>query len=185
MSDKPTLSQQELLDTLKKRFEKNTQRHPDMEWPTVLTKLEANPKQIDVLHEMEITGGEPDVVALPEAKSGEIIFVDCAAESPTGRRSCCYDQDALNSRKEHKPAKAAVEWAAEIGIELLSEAQYRAFQQFGKFDTKTSSWIATPAAIRKLGGGLFCDWRYGHVFTYHNGVESYYAARGFRGLLRI
>ena len=134
---------------------------------------------------MELTGGEPDVVVFPEDKSSRLFFVDCSAESPSGRRSCCYDLEALESRKEHRPAASAVEWAEDMGIELLSEEQYRQLQQFGKFDTKTSSWVKTPAEIRKLGGALFCDCRYDHVFVYHNGASSYYAARGFRGLLTV
>ncbi len=183
--NKKELSKEELLDILETRFEKNKKRHPGLKWSTVIQKLQANPDKIDILHEMEITGGEPDVVAMDEADSGKIYFVDCSAESPTGRRSCCYDQAALDARKENKPAKAAVEWAEQMGAELLTEDQYRRLQQFGRFDAKTSSWVTTPAAIRKLGGAIFCDWRYDHVFTYHNGASSYYAARGFRALLSL
>ncbi len=184
-STKTELSKDELIGILKSRFEKNMKRHQELDWHTVLAKLESNPDKLDVLHEMEITGGEPDVVVFSMEKAGGLVFVDCSPESPAGRRSCCYDLEALDSRKEHKPAKSAFEWAQEIGIELLSEDQYRQLQQVGKFDTKTSSWILTPAQIRKLGGALFCDRRYEHVFVYHNGASSYYAARGFRGLLRL
>ncbi|MBN7812146.1 DUF4256 domain-containing protein [Algoriphagus sp. H41] len=182
---KKELSKEELLAILALRFEKNKKRHPDLQWALVLQKLEAQPDKIDILHEMETTGGEPDVVALQTGEADELCFVDCAAESPSGRRSCCYDLEALESRKEHKPANAAVEWAEQIGSELLTEEQYRQLQQFGKFDAKTSSWVRTPESIRKLGGAIFCDWRYGQVFTYHNGASSYYAARGFRTLLRL
>ena len=182
---KEELSQEELLSILKTRFEKNMQRHKGMDWEAVRAKLESNPQKIDSLHDMETTGGEPDVVVLAEGKSGEVIFIDCSAESPAGRRSCCFDLEAWESRKQNKPATNAMEMAAEMKIEILSEEQYRALQQVGKFDTKTSSWIKTPAAIRKLGGALFCDRRYDHVFLYHNGADSYYAARGFRGLLRV
>ena len=148
-------------------------------------KLESNPDKLWSLHEMEKTEGEPDVVTLSSGKKGEYIFMDCSPESPKGRRSICYDHEALESRKENKPENSAVQMAADMGIDLLSEEHYRELQKFGKLDTKTSSWIQTPADIRKLGGALFCDWRYGHVFTYHNGAESYYAARGFRSMLRI
>ncbi|WP_256012373.1 DUF4256 domain-containing protein [Desertivirga xinjiangensis] len=175
---------EELLNTLKSRFEKNMNRHKGMEWAKVQAKLEASPEKLWVLDEMEVTGGEPDVVDF-DKKTGEIIFYDCSAESPKGRRSICFDQDALNSRKEHKPADSAMNMAKNMGIEILSEEQYRALQQLGEFDKKTSSWIQTPAPIRKLGGALFCDRRYDHVFLYHNGAESYYAARGFRGSLRV
>jgi len=176
--------QKELFSSLKARFEKNMNRHKGIEWAKVQAKLEANPEKFWSLNEMERTGGEPDVVDY-DKKTGEYIFYDCAAESPKERRSLCYDRDALNSRKEAKPKDSAVNMAAAMGIELLSEEQYRELQQLGEFDTKTSSWIITPPAIRKLGGALFCDRRYNHVFTYHNGAESYYAARGFRGSLRI
>ena len=173
-----------LLQTLKTRFEKNKSRHQGLEWAAVQTKLEANPEKLWSLHAMESTGGEPDLVE-QDKNSGEFVFYDCAAESPNGRRSLCYDHEALESRKANKPENSAMEMAAEMGIELLSEAQYRSLQQLGKFDTKTSSWLKTPAEIRKLGGAIFGDWRYGQVFVYHNGAESYYAARGFRVLLRI
>jgi hypothetical protein len=176
--------QKELFSSLKARFEKNMNRHKGIEWAKVQAKLEANPEKFWSLNEMERTGGEPDVVDY-DKKTGEYIFYDCSAESPKERRSLCYDRDALNSRKEAKPKDSAVNMAAAMGIELLSEEQYRELQQLGEFDTKTSSWIITPPAIRKLGGALFCDRRYNHVFTYHNGAESYYAARGFRGSLRI
>lgn len=175
---------QELLATLKQRFEKNMSRLHGIDWAKVQTKLEANPKKLWVLDEMEITGGEPDVVGYDE-KTGEYIFFDCSAETPKNRRSICYDHEALEARKEHKPANSAINMAAEMGIEILSEAEYRELQKLGKFDTKTSSWIKTPAEIRKLGGALFCDYRYGTVFVYHNGAESYYAARSFRGSLRV
>lgn len=174
----------ELLKTLKTRFEKNMGRHKGMEWAKVQARLEANPGKLWSLDDMETTGGEPDVVGF-DKKSGEYIFYDCAAESPSGRRSLCYDREALNSRKEHKPKNNAMDVAAEMGIEILTEEQYRELQQLGKFDTKTSSWVKTPAAIRKLGGAVFCDRRYDTVFLCHNGAESYYAARGFRGLLRV
>jgi hypothetical protein len=175
---------EELLKTLKVRFEKNRQRHKGIEWDKVQAKLEANTDKLWTLDDMETTGGEPDVVGY-DKKTGEYIFYDCSAESPKGRRSVCFDGDALASRKEHKPANSAMEMAADMGIELLSEEEYRALQQLGSFDLKTSSWIQTPAAVRKLGGALFCDRRYDQVFLYHNGAESYYAARGFRGSLRV
>lgn len=175
---------QELLRVLKARFEKNSSRHNGLEWNNVQARLEANLGKLWSLHEMEITGGEPDVVG-QDKKTGEYLFYDCAAESPKGRRSLCYDRKALDSRKEHKPADSAMDMAAAMGIELLNEEQYRALQKLGKFDTKTSSWIITPPDIRKLGGALFGDYRYGTVFVYHNGAESYYAARGFRGSLRV
>lgn len=174
----------ELISILKVRFEKNMGRHKDLEWTKVQAKLEANTEKLWSLDEMENTGGEPDVVAY-DKKTDEYIFFDCSAESPKGRRSVCYDHEALEARKEHKPENSAVEMAADMGIELLTEEQYRALQQLGEFDKKTSSWITTPADIRKLGGGLFCDRRYNTVFLYHNGAESYYAARGFRGALRV
>jgi hypothetical protein len=173
-----------LLKTLKSRFEKNMNRHKGLEWANVQARLEANPEKLWSLDEMEITGGEPDVVG-QDKTTGEYIFYDCSAESPKGRRSVCYDREALESRKEHKPANSAMDMAADIGIEILTEEQYRELQQLGAFDTKTSSWIITPPAIRKLGGALFGDCRYGHVFIYHNGAESYYGARGFRGSLRV
>lgn len=175
---------EELLQTLKARFEKNMNRHPGLEWADVQAKLEANPEKLWSLHEMEETGGEPDVVG-HDGKTGEYIFYDCSAESPKGRRSVCYDREALESRKEHKPKSSAVEMAAAMGIELLTEEQYRELQQLGNFDMKTSSWVITPERIRRLGGALFCDRRYDTVFVYHNGAESYYAARGFRGSLRV
>jgi hypothetical protein len=169
---------------LKARFEKNMKRHKGLEWAKVQAKLEANAEKLWTLDEMEITGGEPDVVGL-DKKTGEYIFYDCSAESPKGRRSVCYDGEALASRKEHKPKDSAIDMAAAMGIELLTEEQYRELQELGDFDTKTSSWVITPSAIRELGGALFCDRRYDHVFVYHNGAESYYAARGFRGSLRV
>jgi len=173
-----------LLKTLETRFEKNMNRHKGLAWSQVQAKLESNPKKMWSLHEMERTGGEPDVVG-HDKKTGEHIFYDCSAESPNGRRSVCYDREALDSRKEHKPADCAMDMAAGLGIELLSEEQYRELQKLGNFDTKTSSWVKTPADIRKLGGALFCDRRYDTVFVYHNGAESYYAARAFRGSLRV
>ena len=179
-----TEQREELLDILKARFEKNMNRHKGLEWTQVQAKLEANGEKLWSLNEMEQTGGEPDVVDY-DKKTGEYIFYDCSAESPKGRRSFCYDREALDSRKEHKPENNAVDAAAAMGIELLTEEQYRQLQQLGKFDTKTSSWIKTPSNIRKLGGAVFCDRRYDHVFLYHNGAESYYAARGFRGSLRV
>ncbi len=175
---------EELLSTLKARFDKNRNRHEGVEWTKVQARLKANAVKLWILDEMEITGGEPDVVGY-DKNTGEYIFYDCSAESPKGRRSVCYDHEALESRKEHKPGNSAVEMAAEMGIELLTEEQYRDLQTFGNFDTKTSSWIVTPLAIRKLGGAIFGDYRYGTIFVYHNGAESYYAARGFRGLLRV
>ena len=172
----------ELLNTLKTRFEKNMNRHKGLEWAKVQAKLED--KKLWSLSEMERTGGEPDVVGY-DKKSGEFIFYDCSAESPKGRRSICYDHEALESRKEHKPGNSAVGMATDMGIELLTEEQYRELQQLGNFDLKTSSWVATPPEIRKLGGALYCDRRYNHIFLYHNGAESYYAVRGFRGSLRV
>lgn len=180
----PTEQREALLGTLKARFEKNKGRHKGLEWNNVQARLEADPGKMWSLNEMEITGGEPDVVG-HDKKTGAYIFFDCSAESPKGRRSLCYDDEALESRKEHKPEDSAVNRAATMGIELLTEEQYRELQQLGAFDLKTSSWIVTPAAVRKLGGALFCDRRYDHVFLYHNGAESYYAARGFRGSLRV
>jgi len=175
---------EELLETLKIRFEKHMNRHQDLSWANVQAKLDASAKKLWSLHEMERTGGEPDVVS-HDQKTGEYIFYDCSAESPKGRRSICYDDEALAARKEHKPADSAVNMAEAMGIELLTEAEYRELQKLGNFDTKTSSWVKTPAAIRKLGGAVFCDRRYDTVFLYHNGAESYYAGRGFRGSLRI
>ena len=174
----------ELLKTLKARFEKNMNRHKGVEWNKVQARIEANDEKLWSLNEMEKTGGEPDVVAY-DKKTGEYVFYDCSAESPKERRSLCYDREALNSRKEHKPANSAMDMAVAMGIELLTEEQYRMLQQLGNFDLKTSSWITTPADIRKLGGALFCDRRYNTVFVYHNGADSYYAARGFRGSLKI
>ncbi len=179
-----TKQREELLRTLQSRFEKNMNRHPGVAWAQVQAKLEANAEKLWSVHEMERTGGEPDVVG-HDKKTGEMIFYDCAAESPKERRSLCYDREALQSRKENKPKGNAVEMAAAMGVEILSEEQYRELQKLGAFDLKTSSWVKTPAAIRKLGGALFCDCRYDTVFTYHNGAESYYAARGFRGGLRV
>jgi hypothetical protein len=187
MSTKKKLSAEQrsaLLSTLKARFEKNKHRHTGIEWTNVQAKLEANQEKLWSLNEMETTGGEPDVVGI-DKKTGEYIFYDCSAESPKGRRSVCYDHEALESRKEHKPENSAFEMAADMGIELLTEEQYRELQKLGSFDTKTSSWILTPANIRKLGGAVFMDRRYDTVFLYHNGAESYYAARGFRGSLRV
>jgi hypothetical protein len=186
-SDKKELSAEqrsELLDTLKARFEKNQNRHKGIEWALVQAKLQSNARKLWSLHEMERTGGEPDVVGY-DKQTGEYVFYDCAAESPQGRRNLCYDREAWESRKEHKPENNVVDVAAAMGIELLTEEQYRALLQLGNFDTKTSSWVWTPSAIRDLGGALFCDRRYDHVFVYHNGAQSYYAARGFRGSLRI
>jgi hypothetical protein len=173
-----------LLGTLKARFEKNMNRHRDLEWAKIQTQLQADSERLRSLDEMESTGGEPDIVG-HDKKVGEYIFYDCSAESPKGRRSVCYDREALESRKEHKPKGNAIDMAAAMGIELLTEEQYRELQKLGNFDTTTSSWVTTPSDIRKLGGALFCDRRYGHVFVYHNGAESYYAARGFRGSLRV
>jgi hypothetical protein len=175
---------QELLGTLKTRFEKNLARHPGLEWAKVQAKLETNGEKLWSLAEMERTGGEPDVVGLDQ-KSGDYIFCDCSAETPKDRRNLCYDRDALESRKEFKPKDTALDVAAAMGIEILLEEEYRHLQTLGKYDTKTSSWVKTPAEIRKLGGALFCDRRYDHVFTYHNGADSYYAVRGFRGSLKV
>jgi hypothetical protein len=176
--------QEELLSLLKKRFEKNSQRHEGLDWSKVQTKLEAHPQKLYALHEMEATGGEPDVVG-HDQKTDEYLFFDCVSESPKGRRSVCYDHQALESRKEHKPKDSALHMAQTMGVELLTEQEYRQLQQLGKFDAKSSSWIQTPEAIRKLGGAIFCDFRYDHVFVYHNGAESYYAVRGFRASLRV
>ena len=177
----------ELFGILKNRFEKNKARHKGIEWSSVQAKLEKGAdEKLWSLQEMEMTGGEPDVITIGnDKKTGEYIFCDCSAESPKGRRSLCYDHEALESRKEHKPKDNAIDMAAAIGIEVLTEEQYRELQKLGEFDTKTSSWVKTPDAIRELGGAVFCDRRYDQVFLYHNGAESYYAARGFRGLLRI
>jgi hypothetical protein len=173
-----------LLQTLKARFGRNSRRHVGIAWAQVQARLDGNPRALQSLHEMETSGGEPDVIG-HDATTGHCTFCDCAAESPAGRRSVCYDRDALESRKEHRPHDSAVDMAAAMGIELLTEAQYRQLQQLGDFDTRTSSWIATPPDVRALGGALFCDRRYGKVFVYHNGAQSYYAARGFRGSLRV
>jgi hypothetical protein len=182
--DLPAKQRTELLTTLKARFEKNMDRHKVLEWTKVQTRLEANPEKLWSLNEMEVTGGEPDVVGF-DKKTGEYVFHDCAAESPKGRRSLCYDREALDARKENKPKDSAIDMAAAMGIDLLTEEQYRELQKLGNFDTKTSSWVKTPPEIRKLGGALFCDRRYNTVFLYHNGADSYYAARGFRGSLKI
>ena len=176
--------QEELLIILKGRFEKHMNRHQGFQWSEIQARLTAAPEKLWSLNEMEITGGEPDVVSYDD-KTGEYIFYDCSAESPKGRRSVCYDNDALESRKQHKPENSAEGMAAEMGIEILTEAQYKELQQYGKFDTKTSSWLKTPNDIRELGGAIFGDWRYGNIFIYHNGAESYYASRGFRGLLKV
>lgn len=175
---------EELFKILKARFEKHMNRHKGLEWSKVQEKLEANPKKLWSLDEMESSEGEPDVVGY-DKKTDEYLFFDCSPESPKGRRSLCYDRDALNSRKEHKPATSVLDMADEMGIELLTEEQYRELQQLGEFDRKTSSWVQTPEKIRKLGGAIFCDNRFGTIFTYCNGAESYYAARGFRGCLRV
>ena len=175
---------EELLKTLKARFEKHMNRHKGLDWDDVQAKLEANPKKLRSLHEMERTGGEPDVVDY-DKKAGEFIFYDCSKQSPKGRRSLCYDREALESRKENKPDGNALDMAADMGIELLTEEEYRALQKLGEFDTTTSSWVKTPADIRERDGALFGDRRYGHVFIYHNSAPSYYAARGFRGSLRV
>jgi len=175
---------EELIRVLKARFEKNMSRHKGLEWAKLQAKLEANAEKLWSLNEMEKTGGEPDVVG-HDKNTGEYIFYDCSAESPKSRRSVCYDREGLESRKEHKPENNAIDMASDMGIELLTEEQYRELQKFGNFDTKTSSWIKTPTQIRKLGGALFCDRRYDHIFVYHNGAESYYGVRGFRGSLRV
>ncbi|WP_178022098.1 DUF4256 domain-containing protein [uncultured Paenibacillus sp.] len=175
---------EELLQALKARFEKNMSRHPGLEWADVQAKLVAQPEKLGSLHEMERTGGEPDVIGYNE-QTEQFLFVDCSAETPKGRRSICYDHEALESRKQHKPEDSAVNMAEAMGIELLTEEEYRDLQKLGPFDMKTSSWIKTPAPIRKLGGALFCDRRYDTVFVYHNGAESYYGARGFRGVLKV
>ncbi|MCH1625311.1 DUF4256 domain-containing protein [Fredinandcohnia quinoae] len=186
VSDKkePTQDREDLLRILKFRFEKNMHRHKDIEWAKVQAKLDANPDKLWSISEMEITGGEPDVIGYDQ-KTDEYIFYDCSAESPKGRRSVCYDREALESRKKHKPENSAMDMAADMGIEILTEEQYRELQNLGNFDMKTSSWVQTPANIRKLGGAIFCDCRYDTVFVYHNGADSYYGARGFRGSLRV
>jgi len=174
----------QLLTTLKERFEKHMGRHKGVDWRVVQAKLEAHPKKLQVLDEMERTGGEPDVIGYDE-KSGRVLFCDCSPESPKGRRSLCYDRTALDARKESKPSGNAVDMASSMGVEMLSEEQYRQLQQLGEFDLKTSSWVRTPTNVRELGGALFCDRRFGQVFLYHNGAESYYAARGFRGQVEV
>jgi hypothetical protein len=186
MSKKKLTSQEsaELLKTLKARFEKNMNRHKGLDWAKVQAKLEASPDKLWSLHQMEATGGEPDVIGF-DKKASEYIFCDCSAETPKGRRSLCYDHEALEARKEHKPADSAINMAADMGIEILTEDEYRELQKLGDFDTKTSSWLKTPDAIRKLDGAIFGDRRYNHVFIYHNGAQSYYAARAFRGLLKV
>lgn len=187
MANKKTLSpaqSKEIISTLKERFEKNINRHKGIDWAKVSAKLEADSAKLWSLNEMEVSGGEPDMVGM-DKKSGEYKFFDCAAESPKGRRSLCYDRQALDSRKEFKPKNSALDLASSMGIEILNEEEYRHLQKFGNFDTKTSSWLKTPEDIRKLGGAIFADFRYGNVFVYHNGAESYYAARGFRGSLKV
>jgi hypothetical protein len=187
MKNKSKLSSEQheiIISILKNRFTENLNRHPGLSWNDIQKKLESQPEKLWSLHEMERTGGEPDVLGYDQ-NTGEYVFCDFSAESPSGRRGLCYDRLALESRKEHKPGNSAVEMAAEMGIELLNEEQYRQLQELGPFDRKTSSWILTPKGIRDLGGAIFGDWRYGQVFIYHNGAESYYAARGFRGFLRI
>lgn len=180
----PSEQQEKLLETLRARFEKNMQRHKGIKWPDVQSRLEANPAKLWSLNEMEASGGEPDVVG-HDKKSGGYLFFDCSPESPKGRVSVCYDRAGLESRKEHQPANTAIDMATTMGVELLTEDQYRELQKLGEFDLKTSSWIMTPPDIRKLGGALFCDRRFGHVFTYHNGAQSYYSARAFRASLKI
>jgi hypothetical protein len=180
----PADQRKQLLETLHHRFEANTDRHKGIQWADVHSRLGKSPQKLWTLHEMEQTGGEPDVVA-HDKKTGEYHFYDCCGESPTGRRSICYDPQALESRKQHKPRDSAIGMATRMGIEILTQEQYRRLQELGEFDTKTSSWIATPPEVRRLGGALFCDRRYNKVFVYHNGAESYYAARGFRGSLKV
>lgn len=175
---------EEIFNTLKARFEENKSRHTGIEWGAVHARLEAHAEKLWSLYEMEKSGGEPDVVGV-EKKTGEFIFCDCSAESPKGRRSVCYDREALNARKEHKPKTSAMDLAIAMGVEILTEDEYRDLQKLGEFDAKTSSWLKTPSDIRKLGGAIFGDFRYGHVFVSHNGAESYYAARGFRGMLKV
>lgn len=177
-------NREKLINALKERFDKNSNRHKDIEWKKLQSKLEANVEKLWSLNEMENSGGEPDVVDYNK-HTDEYIFIDCSKESPTGRRSLCYDREALNSRKENKPSNSAIDLATEMGITILTEAQYRKYHALGNFDNKTSSWVKAPNEIRKLGGAIFCDFRYGQVFTYHNGAESYYAARGFRGMLVV
>jgi hypothetical protein len=179
-----TQEREELLEALRTRFEKNMHRHKGIAWAEVEDKLKRNPGALKTLHAMEATGGEPDVIS-QDSETGDLTFCDCSVESPIGRRSVCYDREALDSRKEHKPQNSAIEMAATMGIELLTEEQYRELQRLGEFDTKTSSWVKTPPDVRSLGGALFCDRRYGRVFLYHNGAQSYYAARGFRGSLSV
>ena len=179
-----TADRDKLIQTLKDRFQKNMPRHSGIDWNSVQAKLEASPEKLTALQEMERTGGEPDVIG-SDKSTREFIFCDCSPESPSGRRSLCYDREALDSRKQAKPGGSAMEMASSMGIEITTEEQYRELQTLGEFDRKTSSWVKTPADIRKLGGAIFCDRRYGHVFVYHNGAESYYAARGFRGILRV
>lgn len=174
----------ELLETLQARFEKHMDRHPNLQWGDIQSKLETSPGKLWSLYEMEQTGGEPDVIG-KDTNTGEYLFFDCSPESPKGRRSICYDRAALEARKKHKPDNSAIDMATEMGIEMLTEEDYRKLQTLGEFDKKTSSWVQTPAAIREKGGAIFCDYRYGHVFVYHNGADSYYAARGFRGSLKV
>ncbi|MYL45685.1 DUF4256 family protein [Virgibacillus halodenitrificans] len=174
----------ELLETLQARFEKHMDRHPKLQWGDIQSKLETSPDKLWSLYEMEQTGGEPDVIG-KDTNTGEYLFFDCSPESPKGRRSICYDRAALEARKKHKPENSAIDMATEMGIEMLTEEDYRKLQTLGEFDKKTSSWVQTPAAIREKGGAIFCDYRYGHVFVYHNGADSYYAARGFRGSLKV
>jgi hypothetical protein len=187
MNSTPALSPEQLealLHTLQSRFEKNLSRHPGLAWADVLARLDAHPDKLWSLHEMERTGGEPDVVGF-DPDTGEYVYVDCSAETPEGRRNVCYDREALESRKEHRPDDSAMDMAAAMGIELLTEEQYRHLQTLGKFDLKTSSWVHTPPEVRQLGGALFCDRRYNRVFVYHNGAPSYYGVRGFRGMLKV
>lgn len=179
-----TQAREQLLQTLKRRFETNPRRHEGIAWAEVQARLESHPEALRSLHEMESTGGEPDVIG-QDPETGRLTFCDCCAESPSGRRSLCYDREGLDSRKEHKPRGSAVEMAESMGIDLLTEEQYRDLQRLGEFDTKTSSWASTPPDVRSLGGALFCDRRYGRVFVYHNGAQSYYASRAFRGVLRV
>lgn len=184
MAKKSQKQSESLLEILKERFEKNMNRHKGLKWTDVEAKLEKSPDKLAIVAAMENTGGEPDVIGF-DKKTNAYIFCDCSLETPTDRRSICYDRKALNSRKEHKPKNSAMDLAEELGVEMLTEEQYRDLQKLGEFDLKTSSWVVTPPEIRKLGGAIFCDRRYDHVFTYHNGAESYYAARGFRGLVKV